>query len=100
MEQKTIIEASYEDLKKLFAEPIRKEVRAEIRAKYNDRIVGADAVAMIHGVSVDTVYAYAKTGEIEHLDRITENSSFKFRLGDVLEFDFKELRKKLRNKKS
>ena len=98
MEQEVIYKASARELRTLLLEPIRNEAKAELRAKYNDKIVDVETVAKIHGVHPNTVRTYAQSGDLLHQDRGTKEG-YKFRLGDVLEFDFKELRRQLKGRK-
>ena len=98
MEQEVIYKASAKELRVLLLEPIRNEARAELRAKFNDKVIDVETVAKIHGVHPHTVRAYAKSGDLIHQDR-NEKEEYKFKLGDVLEFDFKELRRQLKNHK-
>lgn len=98
MEQEIFYRASATDLRTLLLEPIRNEARAELRAKFNDKIVDVETVAKIHGVHPHTVRAYAKSGDLIHQDR-SEKEEYKFKLGDVLEFDFKEFRRQLKKHK-
>ncbi len=95
MEQEIFYKASATDLRTLLLEPIRNEARAELRAKFNDKIVDVETVAKIHGVHPHTVRTYAKSGDLIHQER-NEKEEYKFKLGDVLEFDFKELRRQLK----
>lgn len=95
MEQEVIYKASAKELKELLLEPLRREVIAEQRAKFS-QIVDVETVAKIHGVHPDTIYAYLKSGDITCEPRI-ENGKYRFKLGNALEFDFKELRKQLKN---
>ena len=95
MDQEVTYKTTATELRTLLLEPLRNEARAELRAKYNDKLIDVDTVAKIHGVHPHTVRTYAKSGDLPHLDRI-EREEYKFKLGDVLEFDFKELRKHLK----
>lgn len=95
MEQEVIYKASAKELRALLLEPVQNLVRAEFKAKFNDKIVDVDTVAKIHGVHPHTVRTYAKSGDLAHQDR-NERDEYKFKLGDVLEFDFKELRRQLK----
>lgn len=98
MEQEVIYKATAKELRTLLLEPIRNEVRSEMRAKFNDKYVDVETVAKIHGVHPHTVRTYAKSGDLLHEDRNAKDG-YKFKLGDVLEFDFKELRKQLKIRK-
>jgi len=97
MEQEVIYKATAKELRVLLLEPIKNEVRAELRAKFNDKIVDVETVSKIHGVHPHTVRAYAKSGDLIHEDR-NAKEEYKFKLGDVLEFDFKKLRLQLKNR--
>ena len=98
MQSTTIYQATAEDLKKAIIEPIRREVIAERKAKLNTRVIDIDTMAKLHEVSVDTVYNYLKSGDIICEPRVP-NGKVQFRLGDALDIDFKELRKKLKQPK-
>ena len=95
MDQEVIYKATATELRALLLEPLRNELRQELKAKYNDKLIDVETVAKIHGVHPHTVRTYAKSGDLPHLDRF-EREEYKFKLGDVLEFDFKELRRKLK----
>ena len=99
MEQEITYKVTAKELRELLLEPIRNEARAEQRAKFNDKLVDVETVAKIHGVHPQTVRAYAKSGDLIHQDR-NEKEEYKFKLGDVLEFDFRELRRQLKNHRS
>ena len=88
MEQEITYKITAKELRELLLEPLRNEVRAELRAKFNDKIVDVETVAKIHGVHPHTVRAYAKSDDLIHQER-NEKEEYKFKLGDVLEFDFK-----------
>jgi hypothetical protein len=98
MEQEVTYKATAKELRELLLEPIRNEVKSEQRAKFNDKIIDVDTVSKIHGVHPHTVRAYAQSGDLIHEPRIT-NGEFRFKLGYVLEIDFKELKRKLKNRK-
>ena len=98
MEQEVIYKASAKELRALLLEPIQNEVRAEFRAKFNNKVIDVETVAKIHGVHPQTVRTYAKSGDLIHEDR-NEKEEYKFKLGDALEFDFRELRRQLKNHK-
>jgi len=98
MEQEITYKVSAKDLKETLVDIIRREVRAEYKAEFNQRVVSSAAVAMIHGVNVKTVHEYVKSGDVicePHL----EGQDYKFRLGNILEVDFKMLRKQLKLQK-
>ena len=97
MEQEVIYKATAKELRVLLVEPIRNEIKAELKAKFNEKIVDVETVSKIHGVHPHTVRAYAKSGDLIHQDR-NEKDEYKFRLGDILEVDFKELRRQLKNR--
>jgi hypothetical protein len=98
MEQEIVYKATAQELRELLLEPLKQAVIAEYRAKWNTRIINIDAVALIHDVDPQTVRAYVKSGDITCEPRI-ENAPYRFRLGYVLEINFKELNLKLRNKR-
>ena len=98
MEQNILYQATAKDLRELLLEPLRREVIAEYRAKFNTRIIDIDAVALIHGVDPQTIRSYVKSGDLICEPRI-ENAPYRFRLGYILEVDFKEFRKQLKKSK-
>jgi hypothetical protein len=98
MEQEITYKVTAKELRELLLEPIRNEVRAEFRAKFNNKVIDVETVAKIHGVHPHTVRTYAKSGDLIHEDR-NEKEEYKFKLGDALEFDFRELRRQLKNHK-
>ncbi len=63
-----------------------------VYGRFSERLVGVNTVADIHGVSRDTVIRYINDGLIIPEKR----GHYKFWLSDVLQFDFKQLRKQLR----
>ena len=95
MEQNIIYQANAKDLKEAIIEPIRREVMAQQKAKYNSRLIDVDTLAKIHDVSPETIYAYVKSGDIICEPR-APNGKCLFRLGDALELDFQQLRRKLK----
>ena len=98
MEQELTYKVSAKDLKETLVDIIRREIRAEYKAIYNQRIINAETAAMIHGVDYRTVIAYAESGDIVFEPK-TEKEQYRFRLGNILEVDFKALRKQLKNKR-
>lgn len=98
MEQEVTYKVSANELRESFIEPIRREVRAEYLAKFNEQIVDVETVAKIHGVDPQTVRTYAQSGDLICEPRV-EGGTFRFRLGNVLIVDFKELRKQLKFKR-
>lgn len=96
MNQEITYKASAKDLKEVFTEVIRKEVVAEQRARLNSKLIDVDTLAKIHGVHPDTIYNYIKSGDIATEPR-TANGKCMFRLGDAIDIDFQQLRKKLKN---
>ncbi len=92
MQPEITYKATAADLREILLEPLRREVVAEYKAHFNQRIVDVEIVALIHDVSVQTVRSYAKAGDIPTEPRL-DTAPFKFRLGNALEFDFKALRK-------
>ena len=95
MEQEVTYKVSAQELRESFIEPIRREVRAEYKAIYNQRIIDASTAAKIHGVDYRTVISYAESGDIIFEPK-TEKEQYRFRLGNILEVDFKALRRKLK----
>ena len=59
--------------------------------RWQNHLVGVDTVAEIHSVNRDTVTRYANAGLIPF---IRNGKLYKFRLAEVLKFDFNELRKR------
>lgn len=98
MESTIIYQANAKDLKEAIIEPLRREVIAEHRARLNTKLIDVDTVAKIHDVSPDTVYNYIKSGDITCEPRIP-NGKCMFRLGDALDIDFRQLRRKLKSSK-
>ncbi|MBV5329782.1 MAG: hypothetical protein JZU65_19500 [Chlorobium sp.] len=97
MEQTIVYQANAKDLREAIIEPIRREVIAEHRAKLNSRLIDVDTLAKIHDVSPDTVYNYIKSGDITCEPRFP-NGKCLFKLGDALDIDFRQLRRKLKSK--
>jgi len=98
MEKEITYKVTAEELRESFIEPLRREIRAEYKALYNQRIINAETAAKIHGVDYRTVIAYAESGDIVFEPK-TEKEQYRFRLGDILEVDFKTLRKQLKIRK-
>jgi len=95
MEQEVTYKVSAKELKESFIDLIRKEVVSANRAKYNERIIDVETVAKLHGVDGQTVRAYAESGDIICEPRV-KGAPFYFRLGNILEVDFKALRRNLK----
>jgi len=96
VEQEITYKVTAKELRELLLEPIQNEVRAEFRTKFNNKVIDVETVAKIHGVHPQTVRTYAKSGDLIHEQR-NANEEYKFKLGDAMEFDFRELRRQLKN---
>ena len=98
MEQKLIYEVTAEELKKAFTEPIREEMRAELKARYNQNLVSSEVVAALHGITPQTVRKYVDLAMIQCEPRV-KTAPMRFRAGDALYFDFKRMECTLRKRK-
>jgi hypothetical protein len=81
MEQETWYKINREDLKREFTDLIR----AEEKEKRNQQEVHIQTVADLLRISETTVRRHVAYGVIPVIDRVSEKSTLKFRLGDILE---------------
>ncbi len=85
-----IYQIEREDLK----EEIRELAEEAALAKFEDRMVGVNTVADIHGVSRDTVIRRIEDGMI--IPETDKGEHYKFKLSEVLKMDFRKMKKQLR----
>jgi predicted DNA-binding transcriptional regulator AlpA len=91
----TVIQMNETDLRKFLYREIALGEVTRFLSRFHNVFVTPEEVANIHGVSRQTVYNHIKYGNLVPELRETENASFRFRLSDVLQFDFRKLRKHL-----
>lgn len=87
MEPKIIYEVTKAELTDVIQQ-LKKEA---IMARFSDRLVSVATVCEIHNVHRDTVLKYT-TAKRNPLPHIKNGKLYKYRLSEVLEFDFNALR--------
>lgn len=74
---------------------VLKELLEEVTlSRFEDRLVGLNTVADIHGVSCDTVIRRVEDGMI--IPETDKGEHYKFKLSEVLKMDFRKMKKQLR----
>jgi len=79
-----------QDLRKVLEEKLKDLVVGSFLNRFTDRLVSAETVADIHGVSRSTVIRYAQA---KLLPCEKEGALYKFSLAVVLQVNFRELKR-------
>lgn len=87
---KSIFQLEEDDLR-----AVLKELLEDVTlSKFEDRMVGVNTVADIHGVSRDTVIRRIVDGVI--IPETAKGQHYRFKLSIVLKMDFRKMKKQLR----
>ena len=92
-EPKIVYEVKEEELRSAISSELKLLTENSAFAKFEERIVGVNTIADIHGISRDTVIRYIKDGLISPLNEV---GHYKFKLSEVLKMDFKKMKRRLK----
>jgi len=92
----TTYQIDAEELSKFFSKEMEQKAIDAFCNKFSNTLVTPKEVALFHNVSEATVINYCKDGLIIPEHREKEYCAYRFRLSEVLKFDFIELKKLLK----
>lgn len=96
MNSTIVYQMSPEDLEKFFNVNLAKREVDNFLSRFRNVLVTVQDIANIHQVTTKTVYNYINEGILIPEFREKEQEVYKFRLEEVLKYDFKAMRKQIK----